>query len=170
VADRDAAERGQQRREAAAERRRSARRAGETPSADATETARTDVVRTSAHDDRETPARRPVALVRQYPKDLRQDHPFVGSVVFAEVVFGGILGAKWRPAVVVAASRYFVVVRPCYSEGGFRSYDWRSTPLRDWAMAGLGRPTWVSFEERLIPRSRLGHVYGELSPYDWAQL
>lgn len=113
--------------------------------------------------------RRPVGLVRQY-RGVRHDDPLVGRVVIAEVRFGGNPGSKRRPVVVVAASRSHVVVRPCYSDGGFRSYDWRSFPVRDWLQAGLDHASWISHEERLIRRSRLGPVIGELSDHDWSRL
>ncbi len=105
-------------------------------------------------------------------RDLDRDDDLVGRVVLAEVVFDGpIPGGKVRPCVVVAASgRDDLVVRPCYSEGGRRAGDFRAVPVSDVKQAGLDRITYVSHEERRIPRTSVAGELGWLPVADWNQL
>jgi hypothetical protein len=122
-------------------------------------------IRPGAHD------RRTIRLVGSY-RDLDRDDPMVGRMVLAEVVFDGpIPCGKVRPCVVVAASgRDDLVVRPCYSEGGRRAGDFRAVPVSDVRVAGLDRVTYVSHEERCIPRSAVAGELGWLPVADWNQL
>jgi hypothetical protein len=122
-------------------------------------------IRPDAHE------RRTIRLVGSY-RDLDRNDPMVGRLVLAEVVFAGpIAGGKVRPCVVVAASgRDDLVVRPCYSEGGRRAGDFRAVPVNDVQRAGLDRITYVSHEERCIPRSSVADELGWLSEADWNQL
>jgi len=111
---------------------------------------------------------RPVRAIR----DLRVDDPLVGAVVFAPIRFRGeAVGIKDRPCVVIAAAGpRNLVVRPCYSEGGFRTRTWRSVEVQDLESAGLRRGTWVSDEEHVIRRHDVKRRFGTLAVSDWNML
>jgi hypothetical protein len=115
--------------------------------------------------------RRDVRVVGSY-RALDRADPLVGRVVLAEVVFDGpVPGGKVRPCVVIAASGvHDLVVRPCYSEGARRAGDFRAVPLTDVDEAGLDKTSFVSHEERCIPRTAVAMELGWLSVTDWNQL
>lgn len=111
--------------------------------------------------------------------------PWVAGVVLAWVPFEGghpdqlseleqpatpENDGKERPCVVIAGSPDQLLVRPGYSEGGLRSRDWRSTPLRHWRSSGFDRPTWVDHEARRIPRNGVLAPRAWLAPDDWNAL
>jgi hypothetical protein len=102
--------------------------------------------------------------------------PLVGSVVFAWVPFDPTvpdstgLEGKSRRCVVVAASPTHLLVRPGYSDGGSKSRDWRSVPLRHWKQSGFERPTWVDGELLRVERTDEQSPVGKLAPDDWNAL
>lgn len=103
--------------------------------------------------------------------DLDLGDPLVGRVVVAVVPFDDGTGSKPRPCVVLAASgRDHLVVRTCSSEGGAVSRDWKAFAVRDLVAAGLDGPTYVSDDERRIPRSDVTRTLGWLATPDWNQL
>jgi hypothetical protein len=102
--------------------------------------------------------------------------PLVGSVVFAWVPFdagsdepSGLEG-KSRRCVVVAGSPSHLLVRPGYSEGGTKSRDWKSVPVRHWKKAGFDRPTWIDVEALRVERDPAQVPVGRLAPDDWNSL
>ena len=102
--------------------------------------------------------------------------PLVGGVVFAWVPFdpgvpdpSGHEG-KSRRCVVVAGSPTHLLVRPGYSEGGSKSRDWKSVPIRHWKRAGFDRPTWIDVEALRVPREAGLVPVGRLVPEDWNSL
>jgi hypothetical protein len=105
----------------------------------------------------------------------RQD-PWVAGVVFAWVPFDTVdparpdLDGKDRRCVVVAGSPTHLLVRPGYSEGGSKSRDWKSVPLRHWKQAGFERPTWIDTDWVRIPRAEVQAPVGWLTPEDWNTL
>lgn len=115
--------------------------------------------------------RRDVRIVGSY-RALDRFDPLVGRIVLADVVFDGpIAGGKVRPCVVIAASGVDdLVVRPCYSEGARRAGDFRAVPVSDPDVAGLDRTSFVSHEERCVPRAAVAAELGWLSYVDWNQL
>jgi hypothetical protein len=72
--------------------------------------------------------------------------------------------------VVVAGSPTDLLVRPGYSEGGMKSRDWKSVPLRHWKRAGFDQPTWIDSETLRVPRPVDGGPVGWLEPDDWNSL
>jgi hypothetical protein len=116
------------------------------------------------------PERRPVRLVGRYD-GLVPDDPAIGDVVLVPVPYADDdEGGKTRPAVVVGATRYQYVVRPCYSEGGVSAGDWRSVEITDVRSAGLDGASFVSDEEVLVAKSEVHETLGRLAPTDWNQL
>jgi hypothetical protein len=105
----------------------------------------------------------------------RQD-PWVAGVVFAWVPFAEVdptrpdVAGKVRPCVVIAGSATHLLVRPGYSEGGVKSRDWRSVPLRHWRRFGFDQPTWIDIEVLAVPRQPDQAPVGWLSPDDWNSL
>ena len=105
-----------------------------------------------------------------------RDDPWVAGVVFAWVAFdradqpGPELDGKSRRCVVVAGSPTHLLVRPGYSEGGSKSRDWKSVPLRHWKRAGFDRPTWIDAESLPVPRDSVDAPVGWLTPEDWNAL
>ena len=101
--------------------------------------------------------------------------PWAGGVVFAWVAFDSPdpirpdFDEKSRRCVVVAGSRSHLLVRPGYSEGGVKSRDWKSVPLRHWKRAGFDGPTWIAVESLRVPRDSPGPV-GWLTEDDWNAL
>ena len=103
--------------------------------------------------------------------DLDLDDALVGRIVLADIAFDDRTASKVRPCVVLAASgRSHLVVRTCSSEGGAVSRDWRSFPVGDLVAAGLDGPTYVSDDERRIPRTDVVEALGWLATADWNQL
>jgi len=101
--------------------------------------------------------------------------PWTTGVVYAWVAFDSVdpdhpeLEGKSRPCVVVAGSATDLLVRPGYSEGGMKSRDWKSVPLRHWKQAGFDQPTWIDSETLEIPRPVDGPI-GWLASEDWNAL
>ena len=60
-------------------------------------------------------------------------------------------------------------VCPGYSEGGVRSRDWKSVPVRHWRRSGFDQPTWIDVVSVRVPRPELGPT-GWLEPEDWDAL
>jgi hypothetical protein len=77
---------------------------------------------------------------------------------------------KVRRCVVVAGSATHLLVRPGYSEGGVKSRDWKSVPLRHWRRSGFDQPTWIAIEMVAVPRQPDQAPVGWLSPDDWNSL
>jgi hypothetical protein len=102
--------------------------------------------------------------------------PWVAAVVFAWVPFDSVdpeqpgVDGKSRRCVVVAGSPTDLLVRPGYSEGGMKSRDWKSVPLRHWKRAGFDQPTWIDSETLRVPRPVDGGPVGWLEPDDWNSL
>ena len=108
--------------------------------------------------------------------EFDRDDPWAGGVVFAWVPFDSIdpdrpeLDGKSRRCVVVAGSPTHLLVRAGYSEGGRKSRDWKSVPLRHWKRAGFDKPTWVDSEPLRVPRPVEGGPVGWLASEDWNAL
>jgi len=108
--------------------------------------------------------------------EFDRDDPWAGGVVFAWVPFDSIdpdrpeLDGKSRRCVVVAGSPTHLLVRAGYSEGGMKSRDWKSVPLRHWKRAGFDQPTWVDSEPLRVTRPTEGGPVGWLSSEDWNAL
>ncbi|MFM8238285.1 MAG: hypothetical protein ACKOBG_11135 [Actinomycetota bacterium] len=100
--------------------------------------------------------------------------PLVGAVVTTTIRWQnehGEEGEKIRPGVVIATcAGDRVVVRPCYSEGGLRSRDWRSVPITDALAAGLDRDSYVGSEEHVVDRVDVSTPIGRLARVDWNAL
>jgi hypothetical protein len=100
--------------------------------------------------------------------------PLAGAVVFAWVPFDPLdpegPEGKSRRSVVVAGSPDHLLVRPGYSEGGSKSRDWKSVPVRHWKRAGFDRPTWIDAEALRVPRDAEQTPVGRLAPEDWNAL
>ncbi len=119
-------------------------------------------------------------------RDFDRDDPWATGVVFAWVPFGGPSDpdaierstaaadseteGKVRPCVVVAGSPTHLLVRPGYSDGGVKSRDWKSVPLRGWRQSGFDRPTWVDVELVAVDRRPVEAPVGWLTPEDWNSL
>ncbi len=118
--------------------------------------------------------RRAVLTPAQEEEFDRNDRWATG-VVFAWVPFNSVdpsqpdLEGKSRRCVVVAGSPTHLLVRPGYSEGGVKSRDWKSVPLRHWKQAGFEQPTWIDVDSLRVPREGDGPV-GWLSREDWNAL
>ncbi len=101
--------------------------------------------------------------------------PWATGVVYAWVAFDSVdpdqpeLEGKSRRCVVVAGSDSELLVRPGYSEGGMKSRDWKSVPLRHWKQAGFDQPTWIDSETLEVPRPTDGPI-GWLASEDWNAL
>jgi hypothetical protein len=101
--------------------------------------------------------------------------PWATGVVYAWVPFDSVdpdqpeLEGKSRRCVVVAGSDSELLVRPGYSEGGMKSRDWKSVPLRHWKQAGFDQPTWIDSETLEVPRPSDGPI-GWLASEDWNAL
>ena len=79
------------------------------------------------------------------------------------------LEGKVRPCVVVAGSPTHLLVRPGYSEGGVKSRDWKSVPVRHWRRSGL-RPADVDRRGRRAGTPPGEGPTGWLEPDDWNAL
>lgn len=105
------------------------------------------------------------------PAGFDIDDPLVGMVVIADIPFDDEVGAKTRPAVVLAANADELFVRPGYSDGGLQSRRWQSHALRDWAAAGLHEQTWIEDGARTIARSDAhADPLGRVADDDWNAL
>jgi hypothetical protein len=120
---------------------------------------------------------RQAVLTPLQEEEFDRRDPLVGSVLFAWVPFdpsapvdGSELNGKSRRCVVVAGSASHLLVRPGYSEGGSKSRDWRSVPLRHWRQAGFERPTWIDGEMLRVARDPEQSPVGSLLPEDWNAL
>jgi len=102
--------------------------------------------------------------------------PWATGVVFAWVPFDVVdpdrpeADGKVRPCVVVAGSPTHLLVRPGYSDGGVKSRDWKSVPMRHWRQSGFAQPTWIDVEVLAVARGPVGAPLGWLSPDDWNAL
>ena len=118
---------------------------------------------------------RRAALTPAQEVEFDRGDPWAGGVVFAWVAFDSPdpirpdFDEKSRRCVVVAGSRSHLLVRPGYSEGGVKSRDWKSVPLRHWKRAGFDQPTWMAVESLRVPRDGTGPV-GWLTEDDWNAL
>ncbi len=105
-----------------------------------------------------------------------RDDPWTAGVVFAWVPFGATDPSirdgdgKVRPCVVVAGSPTHLLVRPGYSDGGVKSRDWKSVPVRHWRRSGFDQPTWIDIETLAVERDVVRSPVGWLAPDDWNSL
>ncbi len=120
---------------------------------------------------------RQATLTPLQEQEFDRRDPLVGSVVFAWVPFDpgaapdeSGLDGKSRRCVVVAGSEDHLLVRPGYSEGGSKSRDWKSVPLRHWRKAGFERATWIDGEMLKVDRTPEQSPVGSLLPEDWNAL
>lgn len=119
---------------------------------------------------------RRAALTPVQEEEFDHDDPWTAGVVFAWVPFDAVdptqpdLEGKARRCVVVAGSLTDLLVRPGYSEGGVKSRDWKSVPLRHWKRAGFDRPTWIDTGSLRVPRDQAQSPVGWLTPEDWNAL
>lgn len=119
---------------------------------------------------------RRAALTPIQEEEFDREDPWVTGVVSAWVSFDitdpsqpGIDG-KFRPCVVVAGSPTHLLVRAGYSEGGVKSRDWKSVPLRHWRSAGVDQPTWIDIDLLAVDRQDIEAPRGWLTPEDWNAL
>jgi hypothetical protein len=109
-------------------------------------------------------------------KEFDRQDAWVAGVVFAWVPFDAVDPArpdadgKVRPCVVIAGSPARLLVRPGYSEGGVKSRDWKSVPIRHWRRSGFDQPTWIGTEVLAVQRQPDQAPVGWLSPEDWNSL
>ncbi len=119
--------------------------------------------------------RRRAVLTPLDEEEFDRDDPWVGGVVLAWVPYDAPeaehpdLDGKVRPCVVIAGSATHVLVRPGYSEGGVKSRDWKSVPIRYWRRSGFDQPTWIDVVAVRVPRPEIGPT-GWLAPDDWNSL
>jgi len=108
-------------------------------------------------------------------EEFDADDPWTTGVILAWVRFDGVdpdepeLDGKVRPCVVIAGSATHLLVRAGYSEGGVKSRDWKSVPLRHWRRSGFDQPTWIDVVAVRVPRPEAGPT-GWLEPDDWNAL
>ncbi len=118
---------------------------------------------------------RRASLTPAQEDEFDRNDPWTTGVVYAWVTFDSVdpdqpeVEGKSRRCVVVAGSSTGLLVRPGYSEGGMKSRDWKSVPLRHWKQAGFDQPTWIDSETLPVPRPEEGPV-GWLAPEDWNAL
>jgi hypothetical protein len=118
---------------------------------------------------------RRAALTPVQEESFDRNDPWATGVIFAWVAFDSVdpdqpeLEGKSRRCVVVAGSPTDLLVRPGYSEGGMKSRDWKSVPLRHWRQAGFDQPTWIDSETLEVPRPSEGPI-GWLASEDWNAL
>ena len=77
---------------------------------------------------------------------------------------------KSRRCVVVAGSPSHLLVRPGYSEGGIKSRDWKSVPLRHWRRAGFDRRPGSTSRPSGSLADQEQRPVGRLAPEDWNAL
>jgi hypothetical protein len=108
-------------------------------------------------------------------EEFDADDPWTTGVILSWVRFDGVdpdepgLDGKVRPCVVIAGSATHLLVRAGYSEGGVKSRDWKSVPLRHWRRSGFDQPTWIDVVAVRVPRPESGPT-GWLEPDDWNAL
>jgi hypothetical protein len=108
-------------------------------------------------------------------EEFDADDPWATGVILAWVRFDGVdpdepeLDGKVRPCVVIGGSATHLLVRAGYSEGGVKSRDWKSVPLRHWRRSGFDQPTWIDVVAVRVPRPDSGPT-GWLEPDDWNAL
>ncbi len=118
---------------------------------------------------------RRASLTPAEEEEFDRTDPWVAAVVFAWVPFDAPdpaqpdVDGKSRRCVVVAGSPAELLVRPGFSDGGVKSRDWKSVPLRHWKRAGFDQPTWIDSETLRVPRPT-GEPVGWLEPEDWNSL
>jgi len=116
--------------------------------------------------------RRRALLTPLEEEEFDRDDPWSAGVVLAWVRFDDVdpdepdLEGKVRPCVVIAGSPTHLLVRPGYSEGGVKSRDWKSVPVRYWRKSGFDQPTWIDVVAVRVPRPSEGPT-GWLEPDDW---
>ena len=119
---------------------------------------------------------RRASLTPAQEEEFDRNDQWVAGVVFAWIPFDTAdpdrpdLDGKSRRCVVVAGSPADLLVRPGYSEGGIKSRDWKSVPLRHWKQAGFDQPTWIDSEAVRVPRPADEGPLGWLAPEDWNAL
>ena len=119
---------------------------------------------------------RRASLTPAEEEEFERADPWVAAVIFAWVPFDAVdpdqpdVDGKSRRCVVVAGSPAELLVRPGYSDGGMKSRDWKSVPLRHWKRAGFDQPTWIDSETIRVPRPTEGEPVGWLEPEDWNSL
>ncbi len=104
--------------------------------------------------------------------DIDLNDPLVGKIVCAPIRFRGpIQGIKTRPCVVIAASGSdFLILRPCYSAGGFACHTWKTSSITVLEGTGLTKEGGISNDEYRVKRRRVSTPIGSLSTVDWNQL
>ena len=116
-------------------------------------------------------ARRRPSLTPEQARAFDPDHELVGAVVWADFPFDVVddqgCRSKRRPCVVVGVSRRDLLVRPCYSEGGFNTKTWKAQPLRHPEKAGLDRRVRVGTKTRRVSRTHASPPIGRLTVEDW---
>jgi len=117
------------------------------------------------------PTRRTVNPVMRFD-EIDLNDPLVGKIVRAPIRFRGpIQGIKRRPCVVIAASGCdFLILRPCYSAGGFACNTWKTSSITVLKGTGLTKEGGISNEEYRVERRRVSAPIGSLSTVDWNQL
>jgi len=119
--------------------------------------------------------RRRAVLTPAEEAEFSRDDPWTSGVVLAWIRFDEAdpeepgLEGKVRPCVVIAGSPTHLLVRPGYSEGGVKSRDWKSVPVRYWRQSGFDQPTWIDVVAVRVPRPTDGPT-GWLEPDDWNSL
>jgi len=118
-------------------------------------------------------APRRVVRVTGVYEGVEYTDPLIGSVVTATIRWQNESGEgeKIRPGVVIATcAGDRIIIRPCYSEGGMRSRDWRSVPVSDALAAGLDRNSYVGSDEQAVDRIDVSAPIGRLARVDWNAL
>jgi len=117
------------------------------------------------------PTRRTVNPAMRFD-EIDLNDPLVGKIVRAPIQFRGpIQGIKRRPCVVIAASGTdFLILRPCYSAGGFACNTWKTSSITVLEGTGLTKEGGISNEEYRVERRRVSAPIGSLSTVDWNQL
>jgi hypothetical protein len=119
--------------------------------------------------------RRRALLTPMEEEEFDRDDPWSAGVVLVWIRFDDVdpdepdLEGKIRPSVVIAGSPTHLLVRPGYSQGGVKSRDWKSVPVRYWRKSGFDQPTWIDVVSVRVPRPSEGPT-GWLEPDDWNAL
>ena len=107
----------------------------------------------------------------EYPRlpsdvTIKKGRP-VGDLHWAYISWGPDQGqGKFRPVLVVGASKSKVWVRPCYSEDWLAGL-WRAVLILDWQEAGLSKGSFVSIGLVKMSRKSLRGRIGRMSLNDW---